>query len=349
MEHQPPALSPELASRLARIALAGVTREYPYSPAHVLMDAADARRPRELHPAFYGCFDWHSAVHTHWQLARLLRLLPALPEAAQIRATLDAHLSEANLVAEAAYFAEPGRRSFERPYGWAWALKLAEELRAWDDPDARRWSAAMAPLAELVAELYLEFLPRLTYPIRSGVHSNTAFGLAFALDYATATGHGRLRELVAARSLEYYGADRGAPAAWEPGGGDFFSPALMEADLMRRVLPAEQFAPWLAALLPELAAGGPPQLLVPAVVSDRSDGQIVHLDGLNLSRAWCMWGVAAALPPDDPRRPALLASAGRHAQAGMDGVGSGDYMGDHWLGSFALFMLGCAPPEEAPR
>lgn len=347
MHSHTPALTPELASRLARIALASIVREYPYSPGHVLMDAADTRRPRELHPAFYGCFDWHSAVHTHWQLVRLLRELPGLPEAGAIRAALDAHLTAENLAVEAAYFAEPGRRGFERPYGWAWQLKLAEELRGWDDPDARRWSDAVAPLAGLIAELFLGFLPRLTYPVRSGVHSNTAFALAFALDYARAVGHAPLAELIEARSRAYFGADRDAPAAWEPSGSDFFSPCLIEADLMRRVLPAEQFADWLAGFLPALAAGGPPQLLTPAHVSDRSDGHIVHLDGLNLSRAWCMWGLAGALPPDDPRRPVLLAAAGRHAEAGLAGVGSGDYMGDHWLGSFALYMLDCAPRPAA--
>lgn len=335
-------LSTSLASRLARIALDGIGREYPYSPAHVLMGPGDSRRPRELHPAFYGCFDWHSAVHSHWQLARLLRLRPDIPAAAEIRAALGEHLSAANLRAEADYFAEPGRQSFERPYGWAWALKLAEELRGWDDPDARTWSAAMRPLAERVAALYLDFLPRLTYPIRSGAHSSTAFGLTFALDYATAAGHAQLRELIAGRCRDYYGADTAGPAAWEPGGGDFLSPCLIEADLMRRVLPAADFAAWLAGFLPELAAGGPTQLLTPATVSDRSDGHIVHLDGLNLSRAWCMWGIADALGPGDPRRPVLREAAERHAEAGMRGVGSGDYMGDHWLGSFALYMIGCA-------
>jgi hypothetical protein len=347
MEPDSPALTAELAARLAQIALEGITREYPNHPAHVLMDAADGRRPRELHPAFYGCFDWHSAVHTHWQLVRLLRLLPALPEAAAIRAALDAQLTPANLAAEAAYFAEPGRRGFERPYGWAWLLKLAAELAGWDDPDARRWAAALAPLAALIVARYLEFLPRLTYPVRSGVHSNTAFGLSFALDYALATGHEALRALIVARALAYYGADQDAPAAWEPGGHDFFSPCLIEADLMRRVLPAEPFSVWLTAFLPTLAAGEPPQLLTPALVSDRSDGQIVHLDGLNLSRAWCMWGLAGALPPADPRWLVLCAAAERHAAAGMQGVGSGDYMGDHWLGSFALHMLACAPGGQA--
>jgi hypothetical protein len=341
------AFSPALASRLAQLALQGVTREYPNSPAHLLLDPADTRRPRELHPAFFGCFDWHSAVHSHWLLVRLLRLLPALAEADAIRTTLDAHLSPMNLQAETAYFAERGRASFERPYGWAWLLKLAAELQGWDDRDGRRWSAALAPLAALIVERYLGFLPRLTYPIRSGVHSNTAFGLTFALDYALAAGHEPLRALIVARSRDYFGADRDAPAAWEPGGSDFLSPCLAEADLMRRVLPAPQFAAWLAAFLPGLVAGGPPQLFAPALVSDRGDGQLVHLDGLNLSRAWALWGIAATLPPDDERCPVLLAAAERHAAAGLDGVGSGDYMGEHWLGSFALQMLDCAPQPHS--
>jgi hypothetical protein len=342
-----PALTVERAAQLARIALNGIVREYPTYPGHTLVDAADLRRTRELHPAFYGCFDWHSAVHNHWLLARLLRLLPALPKAELIRSALNEHLTEANLRTEAAYFAEPGRGSFERPYGWAWLLKLAEEVRDWDDPDAQRWSAAIETLARLIAELYLEYLPRLTYPIRTGIHSNTAFGLTFALDYAQASAHAPFRDHIVARSLDYYAADRNAPAVWEPSGGDFLSPCLAEADLMRRVLPQADFAPWLALFLPSLAEGGPPQLLTPAVVSDRSDGQIVHLDGLNLSRAWCMWGIAEALLPDDRRRTILIDAAERHARAGLIGVGSGDYMGEHWLGSFALYTLGCAPHQKA--
>jgi hypothetical protein len=342
-----PALTVELAAQLARIALNGIAREYPTYPGHILLDAVDLRRNRDLHPAFYGCFDWHSAVHSHWLLARLLRRLPGLPEATLIRSALNDHLTEANLRAEAAYFVQPGRVGFERPYGWAWLLKLAEELLDWDDPDGRRWSAAIGPLARLIAERYLEYLPRLTYPIRSGTHSNTAFGLTFAIDYAQASGYTLLRDCIVARSLDYYGADRNAPAMWEPGGGDFLSPCLAEADLMRRVLLAADFAGWLAVFLPSLAEGGPPQLLTPAVVSDRSDGQIVHLDGLNLSRAWCLWGMAEALPPDDRRCSILIDAAERHARAGLIGVGSGEYMGEHWLGSFALYMLGCAPHQEA--
>jgi len=342
-----PALTVELAAQLARIALNGITREYPTFPGHVLLHAADLRCTRELHPAFYGCFDWHSAVHSHWLLARLLRLRPALPQAGSIRSALNDHLTEANLRAEAAYFAESGRGGFERPYGWAWLLKLAQELLNWDDPDGRRWSAAIKPFARLIVELYLEYLPRLTYPVRSGIHSNTAFGLTFALDYAQASGHALLRDRIVAHSLDYYGADRNAPAAWEPSGGDFLSPCLAEADLMRRVLPPADFAGWLALFLPSLVEGDPPQLLTPALVSDRSDGQIVHLDGLNLSRTWCMRGIAQALPPDDRRRSILFEAAKRHAREGLIGIKSGHYMGEHWLGSFALYMLSGAPHQEA--
>ncbi|MFV9504198.1 MAG: DUF2891 domain-containing protein [Oscillochloridaceae bacterium umkhey_bin13] len=335
-------LRPALASRLAQLALEGITREYPNHPAHVWLDATDRRHSRELHPAFYGCFDWHSAVHTHWQLVRLVRLFPSLPEAAAIRTALDTHFTPQNLHTEAAYFAEPGRANFERPYGWAWLLKLMTELRSWDDPDAARWAAALMPLADVIADQYLAFLPRLSYPVRSGVHSNTAFGLLFAYDYAQALEQHALSALIRQRSLDYYQADRDAPAAWEPSGNDFFSPCLIEADLMRRVLPPAQFTAWLTAFLPGLADGLPTQLLQPATVSDRSDGQIVHLDGLNLSRAWCFWSLAGVLPTTDARRPVLLAAAERHATAGLEGVGSGDYMGDHWLGSFALYMLDCA-------
>lgn len=359
-------LPPALAARFAELALGGIVREYPVYTGHTLLEAGDTRRPRELHPAFYGCFDWHSAVHSHWLLACLLRgaaaarrqtaagsrhtagpphlsveeregagglLDPALAD--RIRAALNAHLTAEKLGVEAGYFREPGRRSFERPYGWAWLLKLAHELRGWDDPDARAWSAALEPLAALIADAYRDYLPRLTYPIRSGTHSSTAFGL----DYAAAAGDAALRDLIIARSRGYFLGDRDAPAAYEPSGGDFLSPCLAEADLMRRVLPGDQFAAWLGGFLPGLADGGPPQLLAPAHVSDRSDGQIVHLDGLNLSRAWAMGGIAGALPPDDARRPVLRAAAAAHAEAGLAGVGSGDYMGDHWLASFALYLM----------
>ena len=341
-------LTPTHAGRFAALALRCIGRAYPYQPAHVITGPDDIATPRALHPAFYGCFDWHSAVHGHWLLAHLLRRFPDLPEAAAIRAGLVANLTEANLAAEAAYFRAPGRAGFERTYGWAWLLKLAETLLGWEDPDGRRWSAALAPLVEVIVARYLAFLPKQTYPIRAGTHTNTAFGLAFALDYALAAGHEALRDLVTQRALDYYAADRDGPAAWEPGGNDFFSPCLAEADLMRRVLTPAEFPGWLARFLPGLAAGKPAGLLAPATVTDRSDGQLAHLDGLNLSRAWCMAAIAAALPADDPRRAVLAGSAARHLDAGLTGVSSGDYMGEHWLATFALCALEAAEAYHQP-
>lgn len=343
MDEQGWRLTGELAEQCARLALHCIGREYPYNPGHVITGPEDVATPRGLHPAFYGCFDWHSAVHGHWLLVHLLRRFPALALADEMRAALAANLTAENLLAEAAYFAAPVRRSFERTYGWAWLLKLAEELHGWDDPDGRRWAAALAPLEQIIVERYLDFLPRQTYPIRSGVHPNTAFGLAFAWDYATAVSHTTLAGLIERRSLDYFAADAGCPADWEPGGSDFLSPCLVEADLLRRILPPAAFAAWLGRFLPGLATGEPARLLTPAIVSDRSDGQLVHLDGLNLSRAWCLWNIAAALPLEDERRPVLTAAASRHAAAGLTGLASGDYMGEHWLATFAVYMLECAP------
>lgn len=336
-------LTADRAGRFAALALRCVQQPYPYAPAHVVNGPDDLRAPRAMHPAFYGCFDWHSAVHGHWLLARVLRRFPVLPLASDVRAALRANLAPKNLAAEAAYFEEPGRASFERTYGWAWLLKLAEELAAWDDADAQTWWAALRPLAAIIERRYLDFLPRQTYPIRVGTHPNTAFGLAFALDYARALGRAELAALVEQRSRDYYLADASAPAGWEPGGNDFFSPSLMEADLMRRVLPSTEFSRWLDRFLPNLRAGYPSSLFAPAHVSDRTDGQLVHLDGLNLSRAWCMWSVAAALPESDRRGAVLTESAERHAAAGLTGVDSGDYMGDHWLATFAVMMLDQSP------
>lgn len=340
-------LTARRASLFARLALKGLTREYPNKPAEVLNGDRDVLPPRQVHPAFYGCFDWHSAVHGHWMLVRLLRVAPDLPEAKEIRATLAKHLTARNLQAEADSFSRPNAASFERPYGWAWLLKLAEELHAWDDADARTWAGNLRPLTEVIVQRYLGYFPKQTYPIRSGVHSSTAFGLAFAHDYAVTVGHDRLRRLIEERARSYFGKDRGVPVAWEPDGADFFSPGLMEADLMRRVLPRPDFARWLADALPGLARGEPATLLKPATVSDRTDPQIVHLDGLNLSRAWCMRGVAAALPADAPARRVLEESARRHAAAALRHVASGDYAGEHWLASFAVYLL--SVPPDGPR
>jgi hypothetical protein len=336
---EPMKLTQTQASAFAKLALKGIQQEYPNKPGTVLNGKHDIKGPRDFHPAFYGSFDWHSSVHGHWMLVRLLRMFPDLPEKQQIRTVLGQHLTAKNLQAETDYFKQPNRASFERMYGWAWLLKLAEELHGWDDPDAKTWSKNLQPLADELVARYLAFLPKQTYPIRSGVHPNTAFGLAFAHDYAKVVDHKALRELIEERSRTYYAKDVDAPARWEPDGADFFSPSLMEADLMRRVLPGAEYANWLRGYLPNLAKAEPKTLLHPATVTDRTDPQIVHLDGLNLSRAWCMRSIASGLPKGDPVRQVLAESATRHAQAALGHVASGDYAGEHWLASFAVYML----------
>jgi hypothetical protein len=338
-------LTPEAASAFARLALKGIAREYPNKTGHVLEGPGDAQTPRALHPAFYGSYDWHSCVHGHWLLAKVLRTHPTLPEAKAIRAALDADLTPANIRGEVAYFGRPEAKSFERPYGWAWLLKLAEELHGWDDPDARRWSAAVKPLADLIAARAVDYFPKQTYPTRVGTHANTAFGLSFLHDYAVAGGDAKLKAVVGERAKAYYGADADYPAAWEPGGADFLSPALTEADLMRRVLPPAEFRVWFARFLPGAGTGEPKALFTPATVTDRTDPQLVHLDGLNLSRAWGMRSIAAALPPGDPARAALTASAAKHAEAALPHVASGDFAGEHWLASFAVYLLASPAPE----
>lgn len=342
----PEALTRDRASAFAKLALKGATREFPNKPGHVLLNDKDNKTPKELHPAFYGCYDWHSAVHGHWMLVRALRAHPDLPEAKAIRALCASHFTAEKLKAEADYFNRPEAKSFERPYGWAWLLKLAEELHAWDDADAKKWAQNLKPLADLIAERYVSFFPKQTYPIRAGVHSNTAFGLTFAHDYAVAVGDKKLREAIETRAKSYYGKDADAPARWEPDGADFLSPSLCEADLMRRVLPANEFRGWFKAYLPGAAKGEPASLFAPATVTDRTDPQLVHLDGLNLSRAWCLRGIAGALPKDDPARAALAASAEKHLAAGLKHVASGDYAGEHWLASFAVWALSVPVARE---
>jgi hypothetical protein len=332
-------LDPAAASRFAQIALANVAREYPNHPGHVLDGPADALTPRVLHPVFYGSYDWHSCVHMHWLLARVRRLFPALPQAEAAGRVFDAHLTQSAIAAEVAYFHRPGTQSFERTYGWAWLLALVGELHASDDAGARRWREALAPLAAALRQRYLDFLPRARYPIRYGVHPNSAFGLAFALDYARTCGERALETALCDKAAAWYADDRDLPAAWEPSGSDFFSPALVEADLMRRVLPAPRFAQWLAQALPGLCDGDPATLFHPVTVSDRTDPQIVHLDGLNLSRAWCLRGIAQALGESSTCGARLHAAAERHLAAGMVGLTSGDYFGEHWLATFATVAL----------
>ena len=339
-----PLLTKSEASHFAQLALKCVTKEYPNKLDHTINDGQDVKSPRTLHPAFYGCFDWHSSVHGHWMLVQLLRLFPDLPESARIRAALNANLSAENIAVEVAYLGQPNRQSFERTYGWAWLLKLAQALHGWTDQDGKRWGSNLEPLAEALAQNYLRFLPKQTYPIRTGVHPNTAFGLAFALDYATAKGNKKLQSLIEERSRTYFARDVNYPASWEPGGEDFFSPALIEADLMRRVLRPAEFARWFHRFLPEVARGEPKSILRPAVVSDRTDPKLVHLDGLNLSRAWCMRSIAAALPLNHPARGVLAQAATEHAQDALAHVASGNYEGEHWLASFAVFLLSTPVP-----
>ncbi|MGD9902894.1 MAG: DUF2891 domain-containing protein [Vicinamibacterales bacterium] len=334
-----PPLTAESASNFATITLRCVAKAYPSQPGYVLNAVEDVRPPDLVHPAFYGCYDWHSSVHGHWMLARLLRLFPSLPEAPAIVAALDRNLTAENLAVEAAYFTRPGTAAFERLYGWAWTLKLAEELHRSSSAEAKRWEQHLQPLTRALVRRYLDFLPKQTYPIRTGVHPNTAFGLGLALDYAVAVGDAPLRDLVVARSRDYFLGDTDYPATLEPSGSDFLSPALVEADLMRRVLPPAEFARWFDAYLPAMRDGQPANLLTIAVVTDRSDPQLGHLDGLNLSRAWAMRNIAAALPAEARARAFLAAAGHTHAVDALQHVATGHYAGEHWLASFAVFLL----------
>lgn len=325
------------ASRFASTALGHVTREYPNKLDHVLAGPHDLKSPRALHPIFHGSFDWHSCVHGWWTLFTLYRLAPGLPEADRIRATADALFTEANVAAERAYLDRPESRGFERPYGWAWLLKLQAELLGHASPEGRRWARTLQPLADAFADRFLGFLPKATYPVRTGTHFNTAFALALALDYADAAGDAGLDLLCRTTAAGWHLNDRDCQA-WEPSQDEFLSPALMEAELMRRVLEPKAFRAWLKAFLPRLGRGEPQTLFTPATVSDRTDGKIAHLDGLNLSRAWCWRGIASALPAKDPLRAAALDAARLHLAASLPHV-TGDYMGEHWLASFALLAL----------
>jgi hypothetical protein len=336
-ESQPDAMP---ASRFAQLALDCLHREYPNKIAHVLNGDEDVRPPRELTPAFYGCFDWHSSVHAHWLLARLARFYPDTESAESARAALARSLTPANILAEVRYLQAPGRAGFERPYGLAWLLQLAAELREWNDADARRWQAALTPLETLAAQQLKTWLPKLTHPIRVGEHSQTAFAFGLILDWAHVAGDTDMVELLDTRIADYYADDRVCPLRYEPSGQDFLSPCLAEADLMRRVGSAAGFSEWLSRFLPGIPEGvAQTGWLEPAVVSDPSDGKLVHLDGLNLSRAWMLEGIADALPVGDPRLAALRAAARQHREAGLAAVTAAHYEGGHWLGSFATYLV----------
>ena len=338
-EERLPVVTVETAGRLAGLALSCVHREYPNKIAHVMESDADAQTPRQLHPSFYGCFDWHSSVHGHWLLVRLLRLFPEAPFAGQIETALDKSFTLEQMAGEVAYFQGKGRQSYERPYGLAWYFQLCAELREWNDPRASRWLAVLSPLETLIADRFRDWLGKLAYPIRTGEHSQTAFAFGLVLDWARGKGDEAMTRLVIDKSLAFHRADRNCNLAFEPSGQDFLSPCLAEADLMRRILGPQAFARWLSGFLPDLPKKPKAGWLPIGVVTDPSDGKLAHLDGLNLSRAWMLEGMAAGLPNRDRRRKVLLEAAVRHRESGLASVTGEHYEGGHWLGSFAVYLV----------
>jgi hypothetical protein len=329
-------LDAETASRFARTALGHVCREWPNKLDHVMAGIEDVQSPRALHPVFYGSFDWHSCVHGYWLLARVARRFPALPESARIRALFDGQFTAAKIGGEIAYLARPQSRGFERPYGWAWALMLSGELARHESEEGRAWSRVVRPLGDAFMRRFEQFLPLATYPVRAGAHSNTAFALLLALEFADACADEAFAALCRDTARGWYGRDAHCQA-WEPGQDEFLSPALIEAACMARVLPRAEFAPWFAQFLPDAADGLPATLFSPARVSDRSDGKIAHLDGLNLSRAWC-WKLIVHALDDAALRARVELAIAVHLASALDHV-TGDYMGEHWLASFALLAL----------
>ncbi|MCB9016924.1 MAG: DUF2891 domain-containing protein [Lentimicrobiaceae bacterium] len=324
------------ASHFSKLALKCIQQEYPNKPGEVVGSKEDIKPVREYRPAFYGCYDWHSSVHGHWMLIKLLKQYPDIPEALQIKDAIKKNITPENIAVEVNFFLDSNNKSFERTYGWAWLLKLAEELHTWDNPDGREWEAALFPLSNLICQYYLDFLPKLVYPIRVGEHSNTAFGLSFALDYARTTQNKALEALIIARARDFYLNDQNCPESWEPSGYDFLSPCLIEADLMARVLPDDEFLNWINAFLPGINTGSLKIMTETARVGDRSDGKLVHLDGLNFSRAWCLKHLAAK---SGLNQEALITSAQKHLEAALPNVADGDYAGEHWLATFAVMAM----------
>jgi Protein of unknown function (DUF2891) len=340
---QPPPTMPTFdqpaAERFAELALQCIDREYPNKISHSLTSDDDVAPPRALTPIFFGCYDWHSAVHGHWLLVRLLRQFPALPQRERIRTALASHFTPERAAAEAKYLAAPDRAPFERPYGLAWLLQLFAELHGFDDADARTWATALSPLESTAAQRLRDWLPKLSHPIRTGEHSQSAFAMGLIRDWAVARSDQAMIALIDARSRVFHFDDPAWNLRFEPSGQDFLSPGLAEADLMRRVLPPAEFATWLQRFLPELPRSGNAGWLLPAVVTDKSDGKLAHLDGLNLSRAWMLEGIAAGLPADDPRLASIRAAAATHRTAGLAAVTGEHYEGGHWLGSFAVYLV----------
>ena len=334
---QPATLDVNAAQRFATLALACVQKEYPNKIAHVLNSPEDVKAPHELTPAFYGCYDWHSSVHGHWLLARLVRTFPKAPFAADAMAALKANIAPANIAGEVAYLNGKGRETFERPYGLAWLLQLGAELRESQTPEAAALSSALEPLETAVVDRLSAWLPKLAYPIREGEHAQTSFSFGLILDYARGR-NPKLADMVVAKVREFHLNDRDCPINYEPSGQDFLSPCIAEADVMRRVLPPAEFAPWLTKFLPRLPSTNSGAWLPIGIVTDKSDGKLAHLDGLNLSRAWMLEGIASGLPASDLRRRALMAAALTHATSGLAAVTGEHYEGGHWLGSFATYL-----------
>ena len=336
---QPDQFDSKAAERFAKLALACVHKEYPNKISHSMASDADVAPPRKLTPAFYGCYDWHSSVHGHWLLARLVRTFPDADFVQPARDALRQSLTAENIAQEAAYFRAEGRASFERPYGLAWFLQLNAELREWDDPQAKEMAVNLRPLEQAVLEHLNAWLPKLSNPVRIGEHDQSAFALGLMLDYAHGAGDQKLAALVTAKARQFYFNDKNCPLEYEPSGEDFLSPCLGEADLMRRVLPSHDFAVWLRTFLPQVPDSGSNQWLQPVESPDRSDPKLAHLDGLNLSRAWMLEGIAAALPKADKRLSSIRASAEAHKRAGLAAVTGEHYEGSHWLGSFAVYLV----------
>ena len=336
------------AARFAHLALDCLHKEYPNKIAHVLADDADALPPRALTPAFYGCFDWHSAVHGHWLLVRLVRLFPNAAFAKDARAALAASLTARNIAREVEYLKREDRVSFERPYGLAWLLQLSAELRSWDDRQGHQWGAALVPLEALAASRLKSWVPKLHYPIRIGEHDQTAFAFGLVWDWAGVIGDAQMKVLLVDAAERFYRSDRNCPLSYEPSGQDFLSPCLAEADFMRRVLEPEAYARWLADFLPQIPPKSATAWLQPGVVTDRADPKLAHVDGLNLSRAWMLEGIARGLKAGDKRVPALLAAAANHRAAALPAVTGEHYVGGHWLGTFAVYLL-TSMPAASPQ
>jgi len=328
-----PQLTLEQANHLALLPLKCVDQEYPNKMGHVTAAPEDQKRPAIQHPVFYGCFDWHSAVHGHWSAVALLKQFPELDHAAALLNKLSSNITAANVAVEIAYLNTDHNTTYERTYGWAWLLKLQQELDTWKTPEGQRMATDLQPLTDLIVERYVDYLPKLNYAIRVGEHSNSAFGMAFAWDYAVHAGKTELQEAIKTKALEFYKNDRDCPISWEPSGYDFLSPCLEEIDIMRCVLPAAEFHPWLQEFLPGMENGTLDIEI--GKVSDRTDGKLVHIDGLNLSRAWVLYGLAAQYEQYQP----LVEIADAHLTHTLPNLVSDDYEGGHWLGSFAIYSL----------